>query len=317
MERQLEQRNYKGTVEVRQGPNGPMIVGYGAVYNRDSADLGFIERVDPGAFSKTLQEADVRGLGNHDANWLLGRTGSGTMRLRSDANGLFYEIDVNAEDPDGQRAIAKVRRGDWDGSSFSFTTVRDEWNWQTSPPERRLLEVGLIDVGPVTFPAYPDATAAARALSPVADKLGKPVDRLVAALRDPVELRSLIGGNMDETPPEPTPDEPAPDDAEAVEQNDATPDVEERAGKMISGKNMEALQGLHDSLSATLGGLRDLLDAAQGEAPADSDVAAPALLNEPNDDDEPRGLSLLSAQVELRARRVAAEAAWLRVYASR
>ena len=110
MERQLEQRNYKGTVEVREGVNGPMIVGYGAVYNRDSSNMGFIEQVDPGAFSKTLQEADVRGLGNHDANWLLGRTGSGTMRLRSDPNGLYYEIDVNAEDPDGQRAMAKVRR---------------------------------------------------------------------------------------------------------------------------------------------------------------------------------------------------------------
>lgn len=170
-----------------------MIVGYGAVYNRDSSDLGFIEQVDPGAFTKTIQEADVRGLGNHDANWLLGRTKAGTMRLRSDANGLYYEIDVNPEDPDGQRALAKVRRGDWDGSSFSFTTVRDEWNWQAQPPQRRLLEVALIDVGPVTFPAYPDATATSRALAPIAEKVGRPVDELVTALKTG-EIRSIVGG---------------------------------------------------------------------------------------------------------------------------
>lgn len=170
-----------------------MIVGYGAVFNRDSADMGFIEQVDPSAFTKTLQEADVRGLGNHDANWLLGRTKAGTMRLRSDANGLYYEIDVNPQDPDGQRALAKVQRGDWDGSSFSFQTVRDEWNWQTQPPQRRLLEVSLIDVGPVTFPAYPDATAASRALEPIAEKVGRPVGELVTALKTG-EIRSIMGG---------------------------------------------------------------------------------------------------------------------------
>lgn len=189
-----EVRSYKQTCEVRESPNGgPMICGYGVVFNSDSSDMGFIEQVDPGAATKTIQEADVRGLGNHDPNWLLGRMKSGTLRLRQDSHGVWYEIDVNTSDPDGQRALAKVQRGDWDGSSFSFQTVRDEWDWQADPPQRRLLEFKMLDIGPVTYNAYPDATATSRALQPVADKLGRNVDDLVSALGRG-EIRSLING---------------------------------------------------------------------------------------------------------------------------
>ena len=306
MERQVEQRNYKETVEVREGPNGPMICGYMAVFNRPSSDMGFVETIDPAAFNKTLQEADVRGIGNHNTDWLLGRTKSDTMRLRNDGTGVWYEIDVNMQDPDGQRGYQKVQRRDWDGSSFSFTTVRDEWNWNTQPPERRLLEVSLVEGGPCTFPAYPDATAAARALSPVADKLGKPVASLVAALRDPVELRSLIGGDMSTTETEPVVETPTEEPAE----DSAEPAAESRAGKVISSKNMEALQSLHDTLTSSASAVRDLMDTALSLAPADSHVADAATLNEDGaGDGDERGLSILSAQVELRQRLVAAEAA--------
>jgi HK97 family phage prohead protease len=275
-----ESRSYKGTVEVRDGANGPMIVGYGAVFNRRSADMGFVEQVDPDAFTKTLSEADVRGLANHDPNWLIGRTKSGTMRLRTDPNGLYYEIDVNPADPDGQRALAKVQRGDWDGSSFSFTAVRDEWNWDASPPERRLLEVALIDVGPVTFPAYPDATATSRALEPIAERLGKPVDVLVSALGRG-EIRSLINGGDMET--------------ETVE--------EERAGKAISAANMEKIRAAYDNL-------RDLMDVALTNAPADSEVGDAAELEDPDDPAEnSRNLAMLAVELEMRQRVVALEAA--------
>ncbi len=192
----VEQRSHRGTVEVRTSPaGGPVIFGYFSVFNRDSADMGFVEQVDPAAFNRTMTQADVRGLGNHDANWLLGRSKSGTLRMGTDTIGGWYEIDVNEADPDGQRALAKVQRGDWDGSSFSFQTIRDEWNWQTTPPQRRLLEVGLVDVGPVTYPAYPDASAASRALEPIAAKVGRPVEDLVTALKRG-EIRSLIGGDV-------------------------------------------------------------------------------------------------------------------------
>lgn len=195
----MEQRSHKGTVELRSAPDGsPVIFGYAAVFNRDSENMGFIEQVDPRAFDKTVKEADVRALGNHDVDWLLGRSKSGTLRLFVDSVGLGYEIDINQNDPDGQRAIEKVKRGDLDGSSFTFATIQDQWNWETSPPQRRLLEVALSDVGPVVFPAYPDATAASRALDPIARRLGRPVDELVDAMSRG-EIRSLLQSK--EAPP--------------------------------------------------------------------------------------------------------------------
>lgn len=159
-----------------------VISGYAATFNSDSNDLGFIEEIDPGAFDRTLaNRADVRCLYNHDPNLLLGRSSAGTLRLRVDSRGLYYECDVNDADPDALSALAKVRRGDCSGSSFSFQTIRDQWDWNSSPPRRRLLEVDLLDVSPVTFPAYPSTTALARSMAAIASRAGKVLSAKTAA----------------------------------------------------------------------------------------------------------------------------------------
>ena len=68
------------------------IVGYAAVFNQLYVDLGpFREKIAPGAFKKTIQEADVRALWNHDPNFVLGRTKSGTLKLQEDDKGLAIE----------------------------------------------------------------------------------------------------------------------------------------------------------------------------------------------------------------------------------
>jgi len=225
-----------------------MICGYAAVFNRDSSDMGFIEQVDPRAFDKTVKEADVRALGNHDADWLLGRTKSGTLRLSTDTVGLWYEVDVNESDPDGQRAIEKIRRRDLDGSSFSFVAIRDEWDWQSNPPRRRLLECGLVDVGPVVFPAYPDATAAARsALGTVAKKTGFDVDELVSAL-GAGEIRSLLDPSVLTAGPVPGTDS----------------DSEDRAGAMLSKSSKDSISQAVDVLKSLLEKASESVDDGDG-----------------------------------------------------
>src|SRR5438128_11032112 len=72
----------------------PKLVGYAAVFNSKSLDLGgFIEIVRPGAFKRTLAAgADVRALVNHDPNLIIGRNKAGTLDVAEDDRGLKVTI---------------------------------------------------------------------------------------------------------------------------------------------------------------------------------------------------------------------------------
>jgi len=154
-------------VRVVDGEDGPRIEGYGAVFGEESEDLGgFVEVIEPGTFRKTIQESDVRSLWNHDANYVLGRSRSGTLSLREDERGLFFSA-IPPEASWARDLMVSIRRGDVDQCSFGFETVRDRWQREEGPDGdervvRTLLEVKLYDVGPVTFPAYPQTSAQVR-----------------------------------------------------------------------------------------------------------------------------------------------------------
>lgn len=143
----------------------PMIRGYAAVFN-EWADIIpgiFRERIAQGAFRKTLRDADVRALVNHDPNYVLGRNKAGTLDLREDKHGLAVEI----EPPDAQWArdlMVSMKRGDISQMSFGFRPVKwtEEPGDPADPLEVTLQEVRLFDVSVVTFPAYPQTEAWAR-----------------------------------------------------------------------------------------------------------------------------------------------------------
>lgn len=156
-------------LEIRSGEGGegepPMIRGYAAVFNAwaDIIPGLFRERIAPGAFRKTLRDADVRALVNHDPNYVLGRNKAGTLELREDKHGLAVEI----EPPDAQWArdlMVSMKRGDISQMSFGFRPVRwtEDINDRSEPLEITLQEVTLFDVSVVTFPAYPQTEAWAR-----------------------------------------------------------------------------------------------------------------------------------------------------------
>ena len=145
----------------------PKIIGYAAKYSKWSVDLGgFKEKIRPGAFDEVLKaDPDVRALKNHDPNLMLGRTKSHTLSLNSNTVGLQFEIDP-PDTSTGRDIIEEIRRKDIDGCSFSFRTAEDDWkNNEDGTVERTIIKIGaLYDVGPVTYPAYPDTTVAARSL---------------------------------------------------------------------------------------------------------------------------------------------------------
>lgn len=159
MQPDLEQRTVDVDVD-DLSLRGNTIHGFAATYGPLSEDLGgFRERIAPGAFRDVLAaDADVRALLNHDPSALLGRTRSGTLRLRDEERGLRFELDL-PDSPLGANVREAVKRRDLDGASFRFKCAEDAWDGETRTI-RRVAE--LHDVSLATTPAYPSASVELR-----------------------------------------------------------------------------------------------------------------------------------------------------------
>ena len=160
-----EVRSHKAIIEKREFRmenaeyEGNTIRGYAAVYNSDSEWMGgFYEQIATGAFDDVLDN-DTRAYFNHDENLLLGRVSSGTLRLGTDARGLYYEVDL----PNTSYAndlVELMKRGDVNQSSFAFLIERDRWEERDGKTYRIIEKVSrLLDVSPVSQPAYESATS--------------------------------------------------------------------------------------------------------------------------------------------------------------
>lgn len=142
------------------------IVGYAAKFDVDSLDMGeFTERIAPGAFSIVSERRgrktplETRALWNHDPNYPLARYPQ-TLRMTVDEVGLRYEFPV----PDttyGRDLANTIEAGIVRGSSFSFVVAQGGESWEKVDGRnvRMINKISeLYDVGPVTYPAYPDST---------------------------------------------------------------------------------------------------------------------------------------------------------------
>ena len=139
-----------------------MLAGHAAVFDEIGDGIWFKEKIDKGAFKKTIKSDDIRALFNHDPNLILGRNTADTLQLRNDEKGLAVKIYP----PDTQYArdlIVSVERGDITQMSFAFTVEKQDWEEEKGKvPLRILREVKLYDVSPVTFPFYEGTDVAVR-----------------------------------------------------------------------------------------------------------------------------------------------------------
>lgn len=164
-----EIRCYSGEVRAEQHDDQPThIIGYGSVFNSRSEPLwGFREIIKPGAFDDVLGD-DVRGLFNHDPNFILGRSSSGTLSLSVDDKGLRYDIVAPATQTIRDLVLAPMQRGDINQSSFAFRVARDGEHWYEDDEGIVIREISrfsrLFDVSPVTYPAYQEADSGVRSL---------------------------------------------------------------------------------------------------------------------------------------------------------
>ena len=161
------------------------ISGYASIFNKASQVLGggFVEKIQKGAFGKTLQERgtqtsrdDIKALFNHSTDLVLGSKRAGTLRLSEDSKGLHYEVDLDLDITHHRSAFKMIERGDVTNSSFGFDVIEERWSVPENsddPVLREVLETRLYEVSPTPFPAYQDSTVSAeRSFKGLADMSG-------------------------------------------------------------------------------------------------------------------------------------------------
>lgn len=165
--------------ELRASPTGEgnTMVGHFAVFNSwtqiSSAYEGgtFLERIAPGAFADTFKSkaSQIRVLYDHGGDHQIGNKPLGTpTMLREDKTGAYYEVSLF--DASYVNDLKPAIRAGQLGASFRFKVTGEEWvtpkQATTDNPlqldERTITGVDLYEFGPVTFPAYADATAGLR-----------------------------------------------------------------------------------------------------------------------------------------------------------
>jgi HK97 family phage prohead protease len=134
----------------------------------------FMERIAPGAFSKTISEnrGGMRVLFDHGHDPSIGNKPLGAIRsLEEDTEGARYEVDLF--DSNYVRDLLPALEAGQLGASFRFKVMREDFNKKPERgdhnpdglPERTITEAKVMEFGPVTFPAYAGATAGVRSLT--------------------------------------------------------------------------------------------------------------------------------------------------------
>lgn len=169
-----------------------VIEGYAALYNEDTEIYGYVERIAPGAFDGVLGD-DVRALFNHDMNFPLARCrdGEGTLQLKSDERGLHFSFEVGPQQY-AQDLHASIMRGDVSQASFGFWIGDESWELRDDVWYCTITRVErLIDVSPVTYPAYKQTEISARSADRIPAKPSKSPDGFPARSVLSVEIDIL------------------------------------------------------------------------------------------------------------------------------
>jgi HK97 family phage prohead protease len=136
----------------------PGISGYAARYGKATTlEPGLREIIKKGAFTQSVQRKDACiACFNHDPEKILGRVSAGTLRLRDDSDGLYFDCDT----PDTSYAndlLESIRRGDISECSFGFYLDPDGDEFSKDADGtilRQIKSCQVFDVSPVIYPQY-------------------------------------------------------------------------------------------------------------------------------------------------------------------
>jgi uncharacterized protein len=204
----MAERRFSATASLRieraegDTPGGPRIVGHAAVYDQwttlyESKHWVWREVIRPGAFTRAVKKKqDVRSLFNHDANFVLGRTKSGTLTISEDDRGLLTDTTPPDTQTIRDLVLAPIERGDVSGMSFAFVIragkkakltekdgmriledggqrITERFEGETMIEEREILDLDLLDISPVTYPAYDGTDVAMRSVLDIEKRIAE------------------------------------------------------------------------------------------------------------------------------------------------
>jgi len=186
-----EIRNISNQIK-RTSEDSRLVEGVAIVFNSDSQDMGYIERISPNAITQeTLDNSDVFAYLNHDsARGVLARSryGIGSLTLALNEDGLHYSFEAPKTQL-GDELLSYLSRGEINTSSFAFTLPKDGGDrWyrdDNNVLHREITKIDrLYDVSPVFEPAYLASTCSKRkiddikALDDKLDALKKEIDNM-------------------------------------------------------------------------------------------------------------------------------------------
>jgi phage head maturation protease len=188
----LIRARYGAGVQLREagdGADGTTMFGHFSVFNSwyevDSYWEGtFLESVASSAFDRTMVDdrAGMKVLYDHGFDPVLGNKPLGPITtLRADDIGAYYEVPLLDTDYNRDFVLPALRGqlmngqnvGSQLGASFRFMVLDEIWEQKPEPssfnptglPQRTITRAQVMEFGPVTFPASPDASAGVRSLT--------------------------------------------------------------------------------------------------------------------------------------------------------
>ena len=141
------------TIKLNPKTEGRRVSGYAVIFNAPTIiherAKTFTEVVRPNSLKLA---DDLRLLWSHDPANVLASVQGGTLTVRQDERGLYYDAELPESANREREALA---RGDVDGMSFGFTINKDKWDGNT----RELLAITVREISIVAYPAYKETSA--------------------------------------------------------------------------------------------------------------------------------------------------------------
>jgi len=197
-ERSKEETMEKRSInyEFRAMPESRTIVGTATVFN-SAYDMGWYDEEMTSDVFASADMNDVVALFNHDANMVLARTKSGTLKLNLTGNALEYSFEA-PNTTLGNDLLEMVKRGDVYQSSFAFSVEKEDWQENMGGKPKRIIRSikKVYDVSPVTYPANPDTMVAKRSYEEVQGAVNEELQKVIdISVKSEININNEIRRN--------------------------------------------------------------------------------------------------------------------------